>query len=454
MVKKRQVALAESSATNGAKKMVKPQPLTFDEIVSIIQSGDSQKLKEIIESGKVKDINMIGASTETLLMVACKSGFVECARVLIDNHANINYIANVVGSVLRSACLSGNMDMVRFLIEQGVVINDQVIFCLLREREIVCKVEVATTLIGYIQNVNYVYEHQSMLYQACYSGEVNVVRMLLERGARLDDHHCDPLVGACSLGRLDIVKLLLSWSTNNGRISVERLEDALEIASRLGFIEVVRCLVEYGTDASALNSSLYEAIDHHQLEIAAFLLDNGADFNDASTQCSAWVYACRYGYSDMVRLFLDRGADPNTVDARGKSPLRASLKDLQLLSILLERGADPNIRFSDGSTALLQLIQRMHGDFMQALAVLFEHGANPNISYAATGETPLMKAALMPRVDLVKLLLEHGADVTQVNREGKSVLDMLGRTRRYSKVVDLCTSYIESNKPGAKLLLK
>ena len=454
MTKKRQIALAESSTTNRAKKMVKPQPLTFDEIVSIIQSGDSQKLKEIIESGKVKDINMTSNGHETLLMVACQSGFVECARVLLDNQANINYIANFVGSVLRSACLSGNMDIVKFLIDRGVVINDQLIFCLLREREIMCNTEITTNLIGYIQNVNYVYEHQSMLYQACYSGEVNVVMMLLVRGARFDDHRCDPLVGACSLGHLEIVKLLLSWSTNNGRISDERVEDALEIASRFGFIEVVRCLIEYGTDARALNSALYEAVDCHQVEMAAFLLDNGADFNDSSTQCSSWIYACRYGSVDMVRLFLDRGADPNTVDERGKSPLRSALKDPQLLSILLERGADPNTHFADGSTALLQLIQRMQGEYMRALTVLLEHGANPNLTYAATGQTPLMIAALMLRVDLVQLLLEHGADVTQVDRDGQSVLDMLGKTRKYRELRELCTQYIECNKPGAKLLLK
>ena len=65
-----------------------------------------------------------------------------------------------------------------------------------------------------------------------------------------------------------------------------------------------------------------------------------------------------------------------------------------------------------------------------------------------------MIAALGPHVDLVKLLLEHGAVVTQVNREGKSVLDLLGRTRNYGEVVELCTHNIDSNKPGAKLVLK
>ena len=65
-----------------------------------------------------------------------------------------------------------------------------------------------------------------------------------------------------------------------------------------------------------------------------------------------------------------------------------------------------------------------------------------------------MTVASQARGDLVKLLLEYGADVTQVNREGKGVLDMLGRTRQYDEVRKLCTQYIDSDKPGAKHVLK
>ena len=65
-----------------------------------------------------------------------------------------------------------------------------------------------------------------------------------------------------------------------------------------------------------------------------------------------------------------------------------------------------------------------------------------------------MVAAKACLIDYVKLLLEQGADVTQVDREGKSVLDMMSRTRRYDEMVSLCTQYIDSNKPGLKLMLK
>ena len=140
--------------------------------------------------------------------------------------------------------------------------------------------------------------------------------------------------------------------------------------------------------------------------------------------------------------------------AGGKLPLRVTLSHPDVLKLLLEHGADPNLHFADGFTALLQLLRRKQGEYMRALTVLLDYGADPNIAHAGTGNTPLMIATLDLNVDLVKLLLEHGADVTQVDREGKSVLDMLGRTRKYGEVRELCTQYIERNLPGAKLLLK
>ena len=52
-----------------------------------------------------------------------------------------------------------------------------------------------------------------------------------------------------------------------------------------------------------------------------------------------------------------------------------------------------------------------------------------------------MIAALANRIEYVRLLLEHGADVSQVNEEGKSVLDMLS-DEKYSEVLELCTQYV------------
>lgn len=57
MSKKRQIESSASSLTaTESKRPVKPTPMTFDEVATIIQSGDGEKLQEIIKKGRVSDI--------------------------------------------------------------------------------------------------------------------------------------------------------------------------------------------------------------------------------------------------------------------------------------------------------------------------------------------------------------------------------------------------------------
>ena len=92
---------------------------------------------------------------------------------------------------------------------------------------------------------------------------------------------------------------------------------------------------------------------------------------------------------------------------------------------------------------------------MDVIEFLFEYDIDVNIGHAYTGETPLMYAAVDLRVDLVRLLLEHGADVTQVDSHGDSVLDMLDtKTPLALEVVELCQQYVDSNRVDSKAILK
>ena len=465
MSRKRQIESTEGSSTHVAsKKTVKVMPMTFDEIAAIIQSGDSEKLKELIEEGRVIYINM-RSSHDSLLMVACENGSIECARVLLDRRANINY-TNYSGSVLKSACLSGKSNMLRFIIEQSVTMNDRVLSKLFDFKDIAANTEIATILVGYIQDVNRDINQEgiydSFLYKACRAGNVTIARLLLERGALLGCRYSDPLVAASSNGHVEVVKLLLSWNTStitNMPLSQERVKEALEHAANGGFVDVARCLVEYGASVKALNSALYEAVGRDHIEVTALLFNSGASISALlhAYDYSPWILACGRSSPGMIALLLDRGTDPNAVDARGVSPLKAALSHTRIVEVfmvLLAHGADPNQPLANGSTALLELAgSKQSEDTKQALAVLFEYGADPNLAHATTGQTALMSAALKALVDLVKLLLEHGADVTQVNREDQSVLDMLV-DEKYGEVRELCTQYIDSNQPGAKQVLK
>ena len=426
----------------------------------IIRSGDSDKLIEIIEVGSVSDINMRSdyVTGFSLLMIACKNGFVDCARVMLKYNADINY-STYNGSVLKSACLSGQVNMLQFIIDQGITLNDSVLSWLFDCSEITANTEIATILVGYIQDVNWGGGHDTFLCEVSKAENVDVVRHLLDRGASFCCRFHDPLVIASCRGHLEVVKLFLGWNASSGtHVTQANVDDSLIYASGDGHVEIVRCLVEYGVSTDALNSALFSAVEYHHLRVASLLIDSGADYNVLipPSECSAWIFACRQASPFMVRMLLDHGADPNAVDANGNSPIKVALFRLEVLNVLLERGADPNQSFADGSAALLELAQHKPAqrEGAQSLTVLLEHGADANIAHTTTGETALMVASLDLNVRLVEALLEHGADVTQVNREGESVLGMLGRTRQYDEVRELCSHYIDRNQREAMHILK
>jgi len=70
--------------------------------------------------------------------------------------------------------------------------------------------------------------------------------------------------------------------------------------------------------------------------------------------CNAKTRPTPQETKDLVRLFLEKGADPNITDNRGNTPLMgaASKCDSELIQILLDAGADPHAKSKLGLTAM------------------------------------------------------------------------------------------------------
>lgn len=88
------------------------------------------------------------------------------------------------------------------------------------------------------------------------------------------------------------------------------------------------------------------------------------------------MYAALYGEAEEMRLLLDAGADPNARNEAGATALMWAVDDLDKTWLLLRRGADPNARSDDGCTPIL--IAATWAQSYEIVKLLLDRGANPS----------------------------------------------------------------------------
>ena len=192
------------------------------------------------------------------------------------------------------------------------------------------------------------------LHEASSSGRIDVVRLLLDRGAAIDATAGDggtPLHLASSAGHIDVVRLLLDRGAAIDATDGDSGSTPLHVASGAGdsgCIDAVRLLLDRGAAIDATDafggSALHRASDNGCIDIVRLLLDRSAavDATDAYDR-SPLHDASSSGHIDIVRLLLDRGAAIDATDGIGRAPLHVASDygHIDVVRLLLDRGAAP-----------------------------------------------------------------------------------------------------------------
>jgi ankyrin repeat protein len=145
--------------------------------------------------------------------------------------------------------------------------------------------------------------------------------------------------------------------------------------------------------------------------------------NESSHQ--ALFDAIRRGAVGEVERLLRGGVSPNVVDSEGVPAVMAAtlFADARMVDLLLKRGADPNRSGPGGTTALTWAIPDL-----EKVQLLLARGANVN-ARSENERTPLLVAAAFPgTVNLLKLLLDRGADLRAQDRGGATALSLAVRS--------------------------
>lgn len=301
---------------------------------------------------------------------------------------------------------------------------------------------------------------------AVHAGDVAEARRLLRAGADVtlaNNYGATPMSLAAEVGDADMLALLLEAGADADSPNPEG-QTALMAVARTGNVKAAQLLLNEGATVDARErwggqTALMWASARRHPEMMRLLISRGADVNARSTVrdyqrhvtaegrpksldsggLTPLLYAARENCKACVDVLLEHGADINLPDPDDVSPLLVAIMNANwdLARHLIQAGADVNQWDIYGESPLftaIDLRNRIDGGRasidplntttgLAILELLLERGANPNMqlffkpanargALNTRGATPLIRAAFNGDLEVVKLLLEHGADAT------------------------------------------
>ena len=257
---------------------------------------------------------------------------------------------------------------------------------------------------------------------------VELLDMLLDAGADVDSPNPEgqtALMLVARTGNLDAARLLVRKGATIDTRESWGQQTALMWASARRHPAMMELLIKEGADVNAI-SAVRDYNSHVTAEGRAKRLDSGG--------LTPLMYSVRENCLACVEVLLDKDVDLDLTDPDGVSPLLLSILNANwdIAKRLIEAGADVNQWDMFGQSPLIAaagnrndpglkvdgMISQTSG--LTVFKMLLDHGANPNMQLfyrpakarggpLSRGTTPLIRAASNGDVDLMRLLLEYGA---------------------------------------------
>lgn len=387
-------------------------------LVEAVKNRDAQAVRALLKQNV--DVNELQAGGVTALHWAAHRDDLEIADLLLQAGAQVNVADDHGVTPLVLAATNGSSALVTRLLAAGANPN---------------------TAIS---------TGETVLMTAARTGKLEAVRALLARGANVNAKESangqTALMWAAAEGHLEVVRALAELGADvHARSTTDYGFAPIHFAAREGNMEIVKALLAAGSDvneqATDGTTPLLAAVVRGHIDLARYLLDQGADPN-----------ADFAGYTPL-HWAAGTWETPLTGEERGIKPPEASEwsamdglhgpEKLEMIKLLIDRGANPNARPTRniprfgggggpnlaGGTAFLAAATAVD---IPVMRLLVERGADPNLTTNA-GVTALMVAAGFNRpedtrfrrltFDAVKYLVEElGADVHAVNNQGENAL--------------------------------
>ncbi|CAI6038839.1 unnamed protein product [Clonostachys chloroleuca] len=317
--------------------------------------------------------------------------------------------------------------------------------------------------------------HTPLMY-ACENGHLQAVEAFLPFLGNIDTVH-RALAWAAKRGQAKVVARILQHPGVDAN-AVVKGETTLYLACGSGNVETIRCLVDAGADPNALsaddddefagtilmgsrpvpkNNCLHRLCetyssrraygqkdsDSTKIEtIYSILVEAGADVHHRASFNSTTLHKA-VGSSVLTRLLIRSGVDPNIMDNGGATALHLTTGIDTMVALIEEGHADLDMARNDEKTPLLCLLSTYH---TESAMKFLEYGPDcTKVDNEGNGALHITMKEWNSNADLIRALIERGADPNLRNRQGLTPLHLAKRDIKDDNVEAMIESGADIN---------
>nr|WP_233567070.1 ankyrin repeat domain-containing protein [Cohnella endophytica] len=191
-------------------------------------------------------------------------------------------------------------------------------------------------------------------------------------------------------------------------------------------------------DVSSMNESLVRAAANGDTNKVMQWIKDGADINTRDENGRTPILAATQGNKvDSVRALIEAGADINLQDDKLDNPfLYAGAEGLlEIVKLMIDAGADPSITNRYGGTALIPASEHGYVEVVKELLTRSKVNVNHvnDLGWTALLEAILLSNGGEKQQQVIKMLIEYGADVRIPDTNGVTPLEH-ARAHHYTAI--------------------
>ncbi|ULT95578.1 hypothetical protein L3Y34_004351 [Caenorhabditis briggsae] len=236
-----------------------------------------------------------------------------------------------------------------------------------------------------------------------------------------------PLRMAVEGNHPEALKKILEMESKNSQKWMVREKELIHFAAEKGYLDIIKALVEAGGNKNEQNSKqalpLHVAAKMNQLECVEYLMDENTRDAADENEMTPLMLAVSQDSLDCVKYLIEKGVDLTITDRDERTPVYIGAKYNALLSVgyilqyLKDQTETTRSEISETDCLKMSLASK------KSLRNIMEDEKRTMVNMADRDQnSPMHIVASNGYLEMMRLLYEHGAAITQVNEDEETPL--------------------------------